>query len=239
MSNTTFLQEPEPLDREQSIELYVKSRLQSLDRAVGGYTSVSLQGLTGTVDLSPAQAKHRVVKLTGAPAGAVTLRIPNTTGANADIIFANACTGVNSTVTVKSRGANAGNAAGVGVTFGETRTVRHDGESVYGVAAEPGPWLGVTFQNGWTNYGGAPTYVTAKFRKASDRVEVRGAVKSGTVGTVIFTLPVGFRPAEKFIALADNNGSFGRLEVGTDGTVLQLSPTGNTFVAFNFSFSVS
>ena len=128
---TTFLQEPEPKDREQSIEAYVKARLQSLDRAVAGYTSVSLQGLTGNVDLTPTQAKHRVVKLTGAPSGAVTLRIPYATGANADIIFVNACSGSNSAVTLKSMGANAGNSGGVAVASGDTRHVRHDGESAY------------------------------------------------------------------------------------------------------------
>jgi hypothetical protein len=130
---TTFLQEPEPKDREQSIESYLKSRLQSLDRAVAGYTSVSLQSLTGNVDLTPTQAKHRVVKLTGAPSGAVTVRIPYATGANADVIFVNTCTGANSTVTLKSTGANAGNGAGVAAAADATRHVRHDGESVYAV----------------------------------------------------------------------------------------------------------
>lgn len=131
MSNTLFLQEPEPLDREQSVEAYIKLRLQSLDRAIAGYVSVSLQGLTGNVDLTPLQAKYRVVVLTGAPSGAVTLRIPHATGANADILFVNACTGATSTVTLKSTGANAGNSSGVPVATGDTRHVRHDGESAY------------------------------------------------------------------------------------------------------------
>lgn len=129
---TTFLQEPEPKDREQSIEAYVKTRLQSLDRAVAGYTSVSLQGLTGNVDLTPTQAKHRVIQLTGVPAGAVTLRTPYATGANADVIFVNKCTGSFSAVTVKSMGANAGNAAGVPLPGGGwQQACRHDGESAY------------------------------------------------------------------------------------------------------------
>jgi hypothetical protein len=136
MSNTQFLQEPEPLDREQNLEGFLKLRLQSLDRAVAGYVSVSLQGLTGNVDLSPPQAKYRVVKLTGAPSGAVSVRIPATTGANADIIFVNTCTGSSSTVTLKSTGANAGNSSGVSLATGKTRHVRHDGESVYPVAPE-------------------------------------------------------------------------------------------------------
>lgn len=131
---TTFLQEPEPKDREQSIEAYVKARLQSLDRAVAGYTSVSLQGLSGNVDLTPTQAKHRRIKLTGAPSGAVTVRVPYATGSNADIIFTNACTGSNSAATLKSMGANTGNSAGVSLASGEARYVYHDGESVYAAA---------------------------------------------------------------------------------------------------------
>jgi hypothetical protein len=34
---TTFLKETEPKDREQSIESYLKTRLQNLDRAIAGY----------------------------------------------------------------------------------------------------------------------------------------------------------------------------------------------------------
>jgi hypothetical protein len=132
---TTFLQEPEPKDREQSIESFIKGLLQRLDRAVAGYTSVSLAGLTGNVDLTPTQAKHRVIKLTGVPSGAVTVRIPATTGANADIHLVNACTGSNSTVTVKSTGANTGHSSGVSLVTGYGRMVRHDGESAYAAGA--------------------------------------------------------------------------------------------------------
>jgi hypothetical protein len=133
---TTFLQEPEPKDREQSIEAYLKARLQSFDRAVAGYTSVSLQGLSGNVDLTPTQAKHRVIRLTGAPSAAVTVRIPYATGANADPVFVNACSGSFSSVTLKSMGANAGNGFGVSLATGKTRYVRHDGESVYPITSE-------------------------------------------------------------------------------------------------------
>lgn len=148
---TTFLQEPEPKDREQSIEAYVKARLQSLDRAVAGYTSVSLQGLSGNVDLTPTQAKHRRVKLTGTPSGAVTVRVPYATGANADIIFTNACTGSNSTVTLKNMGANAGNSVGVSLATGKTRHVYQDGESVYPAAGEQttSPALGSSLVAFW------------------------------------------------------------------------------------------
>jgi hypothetical protein len=136
MSNTQFLVEPEPLDREQSLEAYIKQRLQSLDRAVGGYTSVSLTGLSGNVDLSPAQAKHRTIRLTGTPAAAVTVRIPAALGSNADIVFSNVCAGSSAGVTIKSTGANTGNPSGVSLATGFTRTAQHDGESAYPVTNE-------------------------------------------------------------------------------------------------------
>lgn len=135
---TQFLKEDLPLAREQDIEGYLRIRLTSLDKAVAGYTPLSLAGRSGTVDLSPTEAKHRVLILTGTPAAAVTLRIPNDTGANADIIFVNRCGGSFSTVTVKSKGANVGNAAGEVVTGGVTRHLWHDGESVYLVVAGGG-----------------------------------------------------------------------------------------------------
>jgi hypothetical protein len=97
-------------------------------------------------------------------------------------------------------------------------------------------WTAVTFQNGWVNFGSG--YAEAKYRKVGDRVEVRGAVKTGTVGTAVFTLPAGFRPPAKIIYTADGNGSYGRLEVGTGGTVTHLTG-GNAFFAFAFAFSVT
>ncbi|HEU4594597.1 MAG TPA: LamG-like jellyroll fold domain-containing protein [Pyrinomonadaceae bacterium] len=133
---TVFLKETEPKDREQSIESYLKARLQSLDRAVAGYTTKSLHGLSGNVDLSPTEAKHRRIVLTGNPAAAVTVRVPHSTGASCDLIFVNACGGSFSGVTFKSTGANGGNPAGVPLATGYTRVVAHNGESAYPVTGE-------------------------------------------------------------------------------------------------------
>lgn len=128
---TKFLAEPEPKDREQSLEAYFKARLQSLDRAIAGYIAIQLQDLSGVVDLTPTQAKHRHIVVYGVPAGPVTLRIPHAAGANTDILFVNTCTGAFSLVTVKSTGANSVNPAGVQLAPGETRYVRQDGDGVY------------------------------------------------------------------------------------------------------------
>lgn len=53
-------------------------------------------------------------------------------------------------------------------------------------------WTAPTLQNSWANYG-AP-YQLAQYRKVGDEVQMRGLVRLGTVGSVICTLPVGFRP---------------------------------------------
>lgn len=80
------------------------------------------------------------------------------------------------------------------------------------------------FQNGWTNFG-AP-HATAAFRRTHDgAIELKGMVKSGTVGATIFTLPAGFRPAERINVGVDSNAAHGRVEIDTTGTV--TCQTGN------------
>jgi len=78
-------------------------------------------------------------------------------------------------------------------------------------------WTTPTLTGGWLDHlaGVAPT----AYRKVGDTVELRGAVKSGSVGVPVFTLPAGFRPVgiEVFYAVAYPGGA--RIDVGTDGVV--------------------
>jgi hypothetical protein len=53
-------------------------------------------------------------------------------------------------------------------------------------------WTGVTFSNGWSNFGTG--YQLAQYRKVGDMVYVRGTITGGAAGTIAFTLPTGFRP---------------------------------------------
>lgn len=48
------------------------------------------------------------------------------------------------------------------------------------------------FQNSWVNVGGS--YDTAAFCKIGGITFIKGSVKTGTLGTTVFTLPVGYRP---------------------------------------------
>lgn len=59
------------------------------------------------------------------------------------------------------------------------------------------------FTNGWSNFGGA--FATAAFMRKNGVTYLRGFVKSGTIGSAIFTLPAGYRPSEQrvFSAVGD------------------------------------
>ncbi len=75
-----------------------------------------------------------------------------------------------------------------------------------------------TFENSWTNFGGE--WNTAKFYKGKDgRVYLEGVVTGGS-SSVICTLPVGYRPANRifFMVSHDGNGR-GRIDIQANGIV--------------------
>lgn len=154
MANTTFLEVEKLEERDALLEIHVNERvLDVFDAAVGGFTSISLSGVTGAtlpvynsagtsvgtvanaVLLTPTQARHRAIRFYDNPGAALTILVPSTYGPGAagvaDPLIVNACGGSFPTLTVKSQGANTGNAAGVPIPTGQTRRVRHDGESAY------------------------------------------------------------------------------------------------------------
>lgn len=96
----------------------------------------------------------------------------------------------------------------------------------------PGTWVAVpgvtdaawtavsTFTNSWSNQG-AP-YFNAGWRKVNGRVYLRGVVKSGTIGSSMFTLPSGYRPANSiaFNPQSPNTGNGGLITIASTGTVI-------------------
>lgn len=79
-----------------------------------------------------------------------------------------------------------------------------------------------TLLSGWVNHGDG--FAAAGYHKGPDnRVHLQGLIKSGTVadGTVIFTLPEGFRPLQKEIFIVFiSGGGFGRVDVNDNGSVV-------------------
>lgn len=106
------------------------------------------------------------------------------------------------------------------------------------------PWRAVggtgnaAFAGTWVNFGG--TNATAAYYKDPfGLVHLKGTVKTGVIGTTIFTLPAGYHPQEAEIFAVASNGAFGVVTVNPDGTVVAsagsatyVSLAGITFRAF-------
>lgn len=96
---------------------------------------------------------------------------------------------------------------------GSHATVKARLDTVEGDAS----WTAPTFQNSWVNFGG--TLGTAGYRKANGIVYLRGIIKSGTINTVAFNLPAGYRPAADTRFPSVSNSAFGSCIVDTSGNV--------------------
>jgi len=70
----------------------------------------------------------------------------------------------------------------------------------------PQAWIAVSFSNSWANVAG---YNATRYRLEADGVTVRlsGAIKSGSSGTVAFTLPSGYQPANTVVLAAWDFGN--------------------------------
>jgi hypothetical protein len=93
-------------------------------------------------------------------------------------------------------------------------------------------WTPVTaFLNGWLNYGG--TYTPAAYRKVNDLVYLRGLIKSGTLSTPAFNLPVGYRPAWDHHFTGLSNSALAGIRVFQDGRVTPGDPGNNVWIALD------
>ena len=94
-----------------------------------------------------------------------------------------------------------------------------------------------TLQNSWVNYGGAEATVQY-YKDQIGIVHIKGTVKDGTytVGTEIFTIPTGYRPAETHLFAQNNSGSFGCVAVAANGVVYVSSASSNTYLSLNCAF---
>lgn len=88
----------------------------------------------------------------------------------------------------------------------------------------PGPWQTPTFENGWSDFGGA--FQTARFRREAGTVRLDGMIAGGTVSNTkadgtAFTLPTNFRPSSQhaLVAETDTAGTSARVDIHTDGAV--------------------
>jgi hypothetical protein len=79
-------------------------------------------------------------------------------------------------------------------------------------------WIMPTLLNGVTNYAGGLTPV-CYYKNDFNTVCLNGISSSVAAGTIIFTLPVGYRPSKRlFISTVVGNG-FGWIQIYSDGRV--------------------
>ena len=98
---------------------------------------------------------------------------------------------------------------------------------LYPSATSGATFVSVAPQAGWTNYGGS--YAPATYSKTSDGlVVIQGLIVPTTVAqnTVLFTLPVGYRPGKQMLFGVADSGTgtyagqeIARLDVETNGQV--------------------
>jgi hypothetical protein len=88
-----------------------------------------------------------------------------------------------------------------------------------------------TFQNGWVAFG-AGNSTPQYWKDSSGAVHLQGLVKSGTVGSAIFTLPADFCPPGNLRFTVSNNGLFGEVVIGTAGGVA-LTAGSNAYVSLD------
>jgi hypothetical protein len=101
-------------------------------------------------------------------------------------------------------------------------------------------WTALTLVSSWTNYGSG--YGVARCRRIGSRVQVAGLIKggTGTIGTLITTLPTGFRPSSNEMYTI-HNGSNGikSAQVSTDGTIAIAQAVTNSELSLaNITFLV-
>jgi prepilin-type N-terminal cleavage/methylation domain-containing protein len=99
-----------------------------------------------------------------------------------------------------------------------------------------------TFANGWGNYSpasGDPAWQGAGYTlDGAGRVELTGLIRAGTVasGTVMFTLPSGYRPPEYTHVLNDIGNAPSHISVDSSGNVLAKGYNGNNYSSVQYTF---
>lgn len=89
-------------------------------------------------------------------------------------------------------------------------------------------WQALTLSGGWVSFGSG--YGDPRYRLINGVVHMAGLIKSGTVtaGTVIATLPLGYRPSSQEIYVVANNGVGQTVQVATNGQISLGAGIGNT-----------
>jgi hypothetical protein len=96
------------------------------------------------------------------------------------------------------------------------------GYRLVGVALETSENLAYSWGSGWSEY--SSTY-SARYRRLDRLVLCQGLIKrTTTTGTLIATLPGGFRPSSRRLFGCQSSQGYTRVDVDTSGQILLVSP---------------
>jgi hypothetical protein len=118
-----------------------------------------------------------------------------------------------------------------GLTFGENLAAQTKEITVKTLE----DWVVPTMAVGWANYGAGLAGVAYR-KDAAGQVHLRGAVSGGTIGTAVFTLPVGFRPYGGVVFAVNSDGAYGAAHVTAAGEVIAAVGTNTQFMLDGVSF---
>ncbi|MNB97573.1 hypothetical protein D3C75_448030 [compost metagenome] len=91
-------------------------------------------------------------------------------------------------------------------------------------------WIAPTLLNNWINYGG--TEDGAGYRKDSDGyVHLRGVVKLGVAGAMVFKLPSGYRPKSFLRFPISGAAKFGEMTISPEGGIYFDAGIDGTYVS--------
>tara|TARA_Y100000004_G_C8669449_1_gene308633 strand:+ start:40 stop:513 length:474 start_codon:yes stop_codon:yes gene_type:complete len=95
-------------------------------------------------------------------------------------------------------------------------------------------WITPTLNSGFTSYNSP--YGPIKYRKIGNIVNIQGITNQASGGSIVFTLPVGFRPERRVLFATQNNSSLGRLDIDQDGNVRQNTVASSGWFSLNCTF---
>lgn len=89
------------------------------------------------------------------------------------------------------------------------------------------------FRDGWVHYNVG--YQRARYRKKGNEVFIEGLIRTGTVGTIAFTLPVGFRPAATLRFCSVRSAGIGIIDIDSSGN-LTITAGSSSWTSIHCSF---
>lgn len=119
--------------------------------------------------------------------------------------------------------------SGADVTVSDDLTVQNGGDFFNNSHT----WTKPALQNGWTNRGGIFPDLQYRRYPTSQHVQICGEIVPGTLadGTLIATLPAGFRPVDPMMIICrDAASSVCFLQVNSNGQILIFDAAGSTLV---------